>query len=73
MPATWPRSVLEAALEGAAVLLNLGKSCFFQIICQASKEAGVVGGGEWKNTVIWNSREADNLAEFSHRGSATST
>lgn len=45
MSATQLRSILELALEGAAVCLNLGKSSSFQIICQASKEAAVLGRG----------------------------
>lgn len=32
-------SVLEPALEGAAVCLDLGKSSSFHAVCQASKRA----------------------------------
>ena len=42
--------VLELALEGAAVCLDLGKSSSFHAICQASKRAK----GKWKNTGIWS-------------------
>lgn len=43
-------SVLELALEGAAVRLDLGKPSSFHAVCQASKKAR----WKWKNTVIWN-------------------
>lgn len=52
MPTRQPTSVLELALEGTAVCLDLGA------VCQASKKVGKEGRGgwghKWKNTVVWN-------------------
>ena len=54
-------SVLEPALEGAAVCSDLGKSSSFHAACQASKKAR----GKWKNTTVWNHVKRTSVVEFS--------